>query len=174
MGENPIALRSKARLVAALLELMGEKAYADITITELCSRAHLSRPAFYQNFDRMDSIFDRHVRLTMAAAVDEAEIRPGIGRRELASKCLAIMDAHEELFQLAIENNLDGNLERQVSLAIKDALLRARVAGKSHDNPEGYTATYLAAAIAAVLVTWQAGKKETSRSQLESILVDLV
>ena len=51
MSDNPIALRSKKKLIDALGKLLSEEAYKDITITKLCQEAKLSRPAFYQNFD---------------------------------------------------------------------------------------------------------------------------
>ena len=174
MGENPIALRSKNRLTEALRELLEEKPYSDITITELCSRARLSRPAFYQNFDRMDDIFDRLLRNQLDRAADEADIHPGMEQAALVSACLAIMDSQSALFEMACSNNMQGNLERQFSLAVRGMLLKSRVTGKSHDNAEGYAAAFRAAGIASALVTWFEGKRMVGKTELESVLRGLV
>ncbi len=56
MGENPIATRSKKKLIDTLEKFLSDKPYEEITITELCQKANLSRPAFYQNFYKVDNV----------------------------------------------------------------------------------------------------------------------
>ncbi len=48
-------------LQGALLLLIGKKPYDNITITELCRKAGVSRMAFYGNFQSKDDIFNRIV-----------------------------------------------------------------------------------------------------------------
>lgn len=47
---------TKQCLKEALLLLMKEKTYRDITVTELCKKAGLSRMAFYRNYDVVNDI----------------------------------------------------------------------------------------------------------------------
>lgn len=54
--DNPIALRSQKWLCNALIELMHEKPYNKITITEICNRADLARETFYRNFSSKEAI----------------------------------------------------------------------------------------------------------------------
>ena len=70
MAENPIAARSKAKLTEALGELLEEKRLDEITITELCTRAGLSRPAFYQNFDSIRDVAVRYLQTALHAEVE--------------------------------------------------------------------------------------------------------
>ncbi len=53
---TPIAVQSRKMLVEALLALMQEKPYQDISICELTERATLSRRTFYRLFDAIDEI----------------------------------------------------------------------------------------------------------------------
>lgn len=58
---NPIATQSRARLVRALLDLMLEVPYADITITQIADRSGLSRRTFYRNFTQKSDLLAEHV-----------------------------------------------------------------------------------------------------------------
>ncbi len=53
---HPAALTSKKMISGALLEIMKEKEYKHITITEVCSRAQIARRTFYRNFETMDDV----------------------------------------------------------------------------------------------------------------------
>ena len=59
-GKNPSALRSKDWLRKALLQLLEEQKYTQITIKEICVRADLSRQNFYQMFDSKDEVMEYH------------------------------------------------------------------------------------------------------------------
>ncbi len=54
--ENPSSIRSKNAMAEALLKLMLYRPYPEITVSHLTERAHLSRQAFYTNFQKMDDI----------------------------------------------------------------------------------------------------------------------
>lgn len=58
MGKSSqlIAEQSKRWLVDALLSLMQEKPFNQITITEICKRADLARRTFYRNFNSKEDI----------------------------------------------------------------------------------------------------------------------
>jgi len=46
-GKNPTALTSQKLLLDALNELLAEKEFKDISVSELCSRSGVSRQTFY-------------------------------------------------------------------------------------------------------------------------------
>ncbi len=54
--ENPMAVRSKNALSQSLLKLLIYKPFSDISISDITSRAGLSRQAFYTNFERREDI----------------------------------------------------------------------------------------------------------------------
>jgi len=48
--------------MASLLELLSEKPYNKITITEITSTAQLARRTFYRNFDSKEDILDMYIQ----------------------------------------------------------------------------------------------------------------
>ena len=64
---NPLAAQSKEWLLNALLQLMKEKKYNDITIKELTKRADLDRKTFYRHFKDKDEL----LMLPMAEAFEQ-------------------------------------------------------------------------------------------------------
>ncbi|MBQ6411236.1 MAG: TetR/AcrR family transcriptional regulator [Atopobiaceae bacterium] len=53
-----------ASITSALLELMAEKPYDDITVSELTERAQVARVSFYRNFDGKDDVLRRYAKRT--------------------------------------------------------------------------------------------------------------
>ncbi len=56
--ESPQSMLSKELITKALLELMQEKPYKQINISELTKRADLSRRTFYRHFTTIDEVLD--------------------------------------------------------------------------------------------------------------------
>jgi AcrR family transcriptional regulator len=59
---NPISVQSKEWIMTSLLELLSEKPYSKITITEITSAAQLARRTFYRNFDSKEDILDMYIQ----------------------------------------------------------------------------------------------------------------
>ena len=52
-------LLARERIVAALTELMSQKDYASITITEITQKADVSRMTYYRNYSSKEDILRR-------------------------------------------------------------------------------------------------------------------
>lgn len=163
MGENPIAVRSKKRLTASLSELIEEKPYRDITITELCSRAKLSRPAFYQNFDSMSNILDRLMFERLDASAQARGLTGGMDARERASACVDVILDNEKLCSFAVENDTTMNLEHQFAKVISARAF----AEASPASLASYRCAYQAAGIAAAIVAWATDGGRLDRNDIE-------
>jgi len=55
------SLRTRRWLQAALLDLMREKPYHKITISEIAERAEVARPTFYAHFETKDDLLLSHI-----------------------------------------------------------------------------------------------------------------
>ena len=55
-GHNKIALASQRQISQALYELMLEKRFAEISISEICRRADVSRQTFYKLYESKENI----------------------------------------------------------------------------------------------------------------------
>src|SRR6266478_3551822 len=83
------ARRTRKWLQDALIELMKEKSFEDIQITELTGRAQVSRPAFYLHFRSKEELLLSHVNVIF----DEfhAEVSKEIARGNIDRKQFCIM-----------------------------------------------------------------------------------
>ncbi len=52
------SLQSSEMMYEALIALIKEKSYQDLTVTEIVTRANLGRATFYRNFDAIDDILE--------------------------------------------------------------------------------------------------------------------
>jgi len=57
-SKNPRVWRSLDKTAAALFTLLREKDYGEITISEVCAKAGLTRKTFYRDFDSLDDVVD--------------------------------------------------------------------------------------------------------------------
>lgn len=61
--ENPIALQSRKWIMESLIELMNEKTFQEITISELVAHADLVRKTFYRNFSSKEEVLEAYLNL---------------------------------------------------------------------------------------------------------------
>ena len=55
-SNNPISIRSRQMITNALMQLLKEKPYEEITVTDIAERSQLVRKTFYRNFSGKDEI----------------------------------------------------------------------------------------------------------------------
>jgi AcrR family transcriptional regulator len=102
---DPRVLRTRQMLQDALLELMSEKPFRRIHVSEITERAGLARPTFYLHFrskeelllSRLDRIFEQYM----------AEIEPFLGLDDqgvLAAKLFEQLQSNSALVRLMAES----------------------------------------------------------------------
>lgn len=68
---NPQIVRSKKWIVEALITLMKEKEFKDITITEICSTADVVRRTFYRYYKTKEDVITEHMTLLYEQYLDQ-------------------------------------------------------------------------------------------------------
>lgn len=104
--ENPSAVRSRRLITHALLELMAAKPLSRITVGEVCERAELTRPTFYNHFNTkeavlegvIDELFDEFI-----SSLDESNFA---STNEMIRSYFAFWEEREALLKLFVDNNL--------------------------------------------------------------------
>jgi AcrR family transcriptional regulator len=71
-SKNPRVWRSLDKTATALFALLREKNYSDITISEVCAKAGLTRKTFYRDFDSLDDVIDFAVYARMNEYIQNA------------------------------------------------------------------------------------------------------
>ena len=123
--------RTKRRLKAALLELMAERGYDAITISDLTDRADVGRSTFYSHYDSKEDLlfagFDRWV-LTLGIGGD-SDHRPSTGPYAFSLPLLRHIREQRSFFQATIVRSGDPRLRRRIT-----RLLSERVEGELGDE----------------------------------------
>ena len=129
------ARRTRKWLQAALIELMKEKPFQDIQITELTARAQVSRAAFYLHFHSKEQLLLSHVDVIF----DEfhAEVMREIGHGRVDRKRFSILlfqywERYADTLRLVVEAGepdiLLDRLKAYVGLMMKELAARTRPA----------------------------------------------
>lgn len=61
-------------LTEALLQLMSKKTFEDISVTDLCKRAGVTRMSFYRNYDSKEAILRQWITTTTDSFLEESQI----------------------------------------------------------------------------------------------------
>jgi AcrR family transcriptional regulator len=78
-SEQPIDLRvrrTRKLLWEALLAEMSERAFEDITVTDICERAMVHRTTFYKHYEDKYALLEQGMRQMYRELVDEAQHAP--------------------------------------------------------------------------------------------------
>ncbi len=161
---DPRVRRSRKSLENALTELLQDKAYPDISITDITRRADLARVTFYQHFESKDALllsvvadfFARLYEATDAALAEQFVQNGDIEVARELSERQAIDPGQMQLVKVALENI--GPVVRELAIA---SFLPARPEGL--DAPEReIVATYHVAGALALLEKYLQGKFDIS------------
>ncbi len=171
--------RTRKWLQDALIELMKEKPFQEIQITELCARAQVSRPAFYLHFrskeelllSHLDTIFDQF----------HAQVLKEIARGNIDQKYFSIMlfqywERDTETLRMVIQaGNPDILIERlreHFGVILSEITAKTRksvVDPQLHDLVVGF----LAGGAYMLLKGWLAQKMPFSGEQMGQLCYEL-
>ena len=144
---NPAAIRSKKLISEALLRLMRQKHFSDITVTEICAEADIGRKTFYRNFDRKEDVIDFQLD-----ALYEGYSAEMVSRKP--EECLwyhfSFLEKNVEYLTLLYRN---GQLP---VLTAKFSRLHTQVMPLWSEDPveQKYRSAYIAAGIEAIVHVW--------------------
>ena len=175
MKENPIATRTKDSIEAALIALMGEMPYRNISIRALTVRAGLSRQAFYTHFREKDDVLVRHM-LSLLADILTRIRRERIDTVEkLVGFYTSVVEENAAFFRLLVDNDLTGLVRRVYSryLVALPPVLGCQRENRSESERKYFNVFWVAAFIE-VYAAWLAEDRATARAEIVSILSDLM
>ncbi|MGN1165488.1 MAG: TetR/AcrR family transcriptional regulator C-terminal domain-containing protein [Lachnospiraceae bacterium] len=169
---NPITVQSKEMYVNALLELMKEKPYNQISISELSCKADLSRRTFYRLFHSMDEILLFHIHRLWAQKSRELYCSSDKSYLHTSEFALHFWHENKELTILLYRNGLVSIMQQfinEISLEIYHA---QNENPKLAENPEAleYALSYSSGGILNIICTWASKGMDKSPEELLSLL----
>ena len=105
-GKNKTAQNSRRKIAGALLELMREQPYEDISVAEICRRAGVSRQTFYTLFHTKENVV--HHMLQEECPIHDVPM-PSEGENDLQQMCRLYSDyvtRNREILRLLMKNGM--------------------------------------------------------------------
>lgn len=142
-------------LTDALLELMEEKPFGEITISELCGRAGVGRTSFYRNFETKEAILKAHIRDLFQGWRGRLESSPALTASKSVYEVFSHFEANRSFYSLLYQQDL-------IHL-VKDILLDLFGFQPGLDAVSAYSSAYVAFFLYGWIEVWfRRGMKETA------------
>ena len=159
----------------ALLELMQEKAYADISVSELCHKAGLSRNTFYKFFFEKDALLDY---LREDITLGFIEYKKVIAAKNLSSQMEAFVHYFSFWYQLRewVDVLVKNNLWDQIAMPKEQAFALLSARNWDHylvDTPHALEMmqTFLAAGCIHLVKWWSLNGFEKTPTEMAELVV---
>lgn len=104
--KNPKSIATRKCLTEALLILMKKKKIQDISISELCSKAGVSRTGFYRNFNYKEELIYEYMSYMFSDYMKEIKKRENLSTYDFAELFFSFFSNHKEFVALLIESNI--------------------------------------------------------------------
>lgn len=168
-GKNKTAQNSRRKIAGALLELMREQPYEDISVAEICRRAGVSRQTFYTLFHTKENVV-HHMLQEECPIHDLSE--PLDGENRLQQMCRMYSEyifMHREILRLLMKNGMLALIFHNLHMAHdKDKHFGRDL----QEEYVGYMKDFLAAGMTGLAHTFI--NQELSQQEMEKIVYALL
>ncbi|MCC8097400.1 MAG: TetR/AcrR family transcriptional regulator [Eubacterium sp.] len=133
-------LKSEKAIKKAFLELMKEKGYANITITDIANRAVINRKTFYMHYDSKEQLYDALADEFIDYLDSDGFFRrlqglKGKHQKEIIVNLMIKTKEHKELFNVLINDERNSEfLSKLKKKLIKDLVLISHTDIKAKDT----------------------------------------
>lgn len=171
--------RTRKWLQGALLELMKEKTFRDIQITEIADRAQVSRPAFYLHFHSKEELLLSHVDAVFDEFHSELskEVAAGnIDRRKFCTLLFQYWEKYAETLRMVVQAEsqqvLLERLRSYVAIIMTELAARKR---KPAPDPllHEYIVDFVAGGAYMLLTKWVTNEMPYSAEKMGQLLFEL-
>lgn len=171
---NRKALRSQKKISQALIDLMADRPYEEITISKLTDHAGLSRRTFYRNYTSKDDIINQYYHSIWEEYTEKVQKEEDTSLTNIALVFFNIIYKHRELLSLFNQNNLFYLFLNQVSyLMIKDYPNRSTAFDSMDSASLAYITLFISGGFFQMAKAWFDGGQKESPQELADYLKDL-
>lgn len=155
------------------LQMLLEKNYDDITVSDLCRRANLSRKIFYRLFERkadvLYSLIDRALMESEYYVPD-----PSVGSGEL-HRFFAFWQYKKDLLDVLLKHQNSSLLtDRAVRLAMRETGSQVRKFGADSEACCYETIVFYLSGIFGLLLAWHAQGYQYSIDEMSAMMMELL
>ena len=166
-GCNPTARSSQLQISRALIDLMLEKPFASVSVSELCRAAGVSRPTFYSLFSSMENV----VLFTLQEKTCQLPRETGGSSLEQLCRCYSrYISSNRALLKLLVENGVGYLLYN----SIYDSLIYCPDCLRGPEPRRQYAAHFIAGGITGVVRQYCSSEPPAPPETLYDILTELL
>ena len=152
------SVRRQREIENCLFDILKEKKYDEITITELCERMNMPRKAFYRYFDGKDDALSALIDHSMSEYSGFSVDRSGETKRSLTSELeeyFKFWYEKRELLAVLDFSGLIGNLiERTVNYPINDRIITAKFLPNDDDGTRDMIFKFAFSGLVFTMINW--------------------
>lgn len=169
-SENQQSLQSKQMVTEALLTLMKQYSYQDITITQICQEAKVVRQTFYRNFEQKADIVDFYLESMLQTFVSE-HIQMGEGEVYPALvRFYAFMYGYQDFLMLIEKNNLFHIMDRTITTKVPKFIHIPKVSERIKEPRLNiYVIGFISSTVCSILSLWVKNNFEDSIEMLAKL-----
>jgi AcrR family transcriptional regulator len=172
MSENKQAKRSKEWIFEALIKLMKNTPFKDISISNITSKAGVARLTFYRNYSSKEDILiyeGRKIYEKLMEDLNSTVFEDNLIYNSIR-KIISVFNDYADLFKLLLRDNLDylimQSFEIEISNILKDIF--------GVDDTEKYKVKFYEGALFAIAVEWIKNSRQESIDEMTDIIYRLV
>lgn len=103
---HPAALKSKQLIQDALIQILRFKGFQDITVSEVCERANVSRRTFYRHYKNTIEVLEEASSIITANFSKALETKYDQNERDFLLAYFEFWESHKEMLIFLSKNNL--------------------------------------------------------------------
>lgn len=169
-AENKVARQS---LMTSLFQLMAQKPYADIKISEIASRAGVSRMAYYRNYSTKEDIihdFWEMLYESFKEQITSETLSDGDATRLFFAYFRKYADPLMVLIQSGLENHIIINYRDHLNELFSEVYVYAH----KNDTIKNYNIEYIWGGLRSVMLAWAKGGMKESDEEMSEIIAELI
>ncbi|MCL2403540.1 MAG: TetR/AcrR family transcriptional regulator [Coriobacteriia bacterium] len=165
---SSLSAQSKRKLFVALTQLMREKDYSNITISELSEKAGLDRRTFYRHFKSKDEILNLIIVEAFHKHIEALKGLSDMGAYEINKAYFELLTEYKDPLILFKKHDLLPIVQKRISEYLP-LLYEMFPAKEAHENMS-WALTYKAGGVWGVTERWiEGGAKETPEEMAQLV-----
>lgn len=172
MKENKQVLRSREWIFESLTQLMKDKKFQDISISEITNKAGVARLTFYRNYSSKEDIIiseGRKIYTELKQDISNSNFEDNIVYNSIR-KVVLVFNHYADLFELLLRDKLDYLIMQSFEVEISD-MLKNIFGVNSNDK---YKVKFYEGALFSIAVEWIKNSRQETVDEMTDIIFKLV
>ncbi len=171
LNENHQALQSQHMITNALLSLMATYTYEEITITQICQEAQVSRQTFYRNFEFKNDILEFHLDNIIHGYTSTFPNNNHTDTYQHLYGLFVYLQSYKDFLKLLKQNNLFFLLNKAIVANILNSFNTSNLIYSDKErNLNSYVSDFIASTICSIISRWVENNFKESSQTLAKLM----